>query len=416
MAQGTIQVRWKGTDGDDTHVGGALRSELEGGDGNDTITGGVSADTLWGGNGNDTVDGGDGDDCVYGGQGDDTIIGGRGNDNLFGGSGVNTYRFSVGDGGWDQVADFKTGDIIEFVGLEGGRSAVEIVQGLDGSDGLPSTRIQYGDGDMIILWGLAPADLDWDFLRFVDGNDDDSGGDVFVPAPEEAQGESALARSAPETTGTEGDDTYVGTDDDEMFDGGRGSDTIRGGMGDDVIRGGKGDDMLYGGTGNAGADYEYYSMTPGVSDDDTMYGGRGHDLLDGGKGDDTLYGGKGGDTLYGDDGNDTLNGGRGIDHLEGGQGNDRLIGGRGNDCLYGGKGDDTFVFTVGDGTYDHIDQLEDGDRIEFRGLDGGFEALDIRERDDGLGTEIRYGDGGDMIVLWGVASAELTESDFVFEG
>ena len=55
----------------------------------------------------------------------------------------------------------------------------------------------------------------------------------------------------------------------------------------------------------------------------------------------------------------------------------------------------------------------DGDTIEFRGVNDGFGALDIRQGDGG--AEVRYGDG-DMIVLWGVTAANLAADDFDFVG
>ncbi len=305
--------------------------------------------------------------------------------------GNNTFVFAAGDGNWDQVADFKRGDIIEFTGVHGGFAGLEIRQRTENGEG---AEIHYGDGDTIILWGVDATTLTENDFRFV--VDEDCEECSQEPSPQEQVAGKAQ-------TGTQGNDTLKG---------GKGNDTLTGGMGDDELRGGKGDDVLYGGSGNASADYETYEMTPDISDNDRLYGGRGNDILDGGKGDDLLKGGRGDDKLYGDNGNDTLYGGSGVDHLEGGQGNDTLDGGKGDDCFYGGMGNDTFIFETGDGR-DHIDQFEDGDTIKFHGVDGGFEALDIRQGVQGS-TEVRYGDGNDVIIIQGLDPSTLTEEDFIF--
>ncbi len=150
----------------------------------------------------------------------------------------------------------------------------------------------------------------------------------------------------------------------------------------------------------------------GTDGNDTYVAGPVDSELDGGNGDDTLTGSRLSDTLYGDNGDDTLFGLDGKDCIYGGQGNDTLTGGRGNDNLYGGWGADTFVFMAGDGNYNQISDFEAGDLIELRGIKGNFEGLDIRARDGG--TEIRYGDGDDMIILWGVNPGDLDASDFRF--
>ena len=416
--------------------------------------------TIYGGDGDNTLYGASGGDTIHGLAGDDTLIGGHGDDTLHGGAGDDTFVFEPGDGD-DTIADFTKGDTIRLkVGYDS-FEALDIRQ--DGDD----TVIRYGANDSIRLTGVSADSLgesDFDLrpplrgesggagLQQQGGDRDDTptDGEGTGPAspPErdggaglQQQGDTPVGGDSADTPtdgdgddllkGGKGDDTLTGGDGGEVIRGRSGDDTLTGGMGDDVVRGGRGDDTLYGGTGNASADRQHAEMNPGVSDSDTMYGGGGNDTLDGGQGNDTLYGGKGDDTLYGDDGDDTLYGGKGIDHLEGGQGNDTikgalgddclygglgddtLDGGRGNDCLEGGDGRDTFIFAVGDGSFDQITGFGDGDTIEFRGVSGGFGALDIRQRDGG--TEVRYGDG-DMIVLWGVVPADLDADDFDFVG
>ncbi len=426
MAQDERQVHWKGTDGDDTHAAGPLDSELDGGKGDDTLTGSQLSDTLYGDDGDDILFGLDGKDCIYGGQGNDRLIGGRGNDNLYGGLGADTFVFMAGDGNWNQVSDFGDGDIIEFRGIEGGFAGLEI----RAHDEAFGTEVHYGDGgDMIILWGVAPADLDESDFRFMEDCEDceDDGmpsGDALqtaVPAqgaPEHDHGEQAQQQSAgsvplspaEEHGGPVDGRTLTGGDGDDTLRGSKANDLLSGGMGNDTLRGGSGNDQLYGGTSNASADQVRHEMED-VTDDDLIHGKRGDDFIDGGMGDDTLHGGKGKDKLFGGMGDDTLYGGKGVDHLEGGQGDDRLIGGEGYDCYYGGLGNDTLVFSIGDGS-DHVSGFGDGDIIELRGVSGGFDGLDIRQRDDGLGTDVRYGDGDDVIVLWSVTTVD--ENDFSF--
>ncbi|MEL6352622.1 MAG: SBBP repeat-containing protein [Cyanobacteria bacterium J06627_28] len=68
-------IKFKGTDGDDTAVGGAGDDELKGEKGNDT---------LFGMAGEDKIEGKDGNDMLYGGADNDEVKGGKGNDTLYG--------------------------------------------------------------------------------------------------------------------------------------------------------------------------------------------------------------------------------------------------------------------------------------------------------------------------------------------
>ncbi len=88
---------------------------------------------------------------------------------------------------------------------------------------------------------------------------------------------------------------------------------------------------------------------------------------------------------------------------------DRVAGGIGNDSLSGNAGNDTFVFATGDGDDQITDFVDGSDLIEFAGLT--FADLTITQ--SGSSTLIDYG-VSDSLLLLGIASTALTQSDFVF--
>ncbi|MDB5526333.1 MAG: hypothetical protein JWM58_4096 [Rhizobium sp.] len=103
----------RGTENDDTIVGGGGPERILGLGGNDTITGGGGDDKIWcgdngvvglgmwdhadGGAGNDLLYGEDGSDYLAGGTGVDRIFGGNDNDFLFGGNGNDSIYGDAGD-------------------------------------------------------------------------------------------------------------------------------------------------------------------------------------------------------------------------------------------------------------------------------------------------------------------------------
>ena len=114
--------------------------------------------------------------------------------------------------------------------------------------------------------------------------------------------------------------------------------------------------------------------------------------------------------LNGNSGANTLDGAAGRDRLQGGDGADVLVGGAENDNLFGQAGIDTFVFNDGDGV-DVIRDFETGETIDLSGTSAGsFDALVLK--DVASGAFIDYGAG--IIVLSGMASTDLSESDFQF--
>lgn len=158
----------------------------------------------------------------------------------------------------------------------------------------------------------------------------------------------------------------------------------------------------------------------GNAGNNVMRGGAGNDRAYGGVGDDLLQGDGGADQLYGGDGDDGLLGGAGDDKLYGGLGGDRLEGAAGRDQCYGGAGADTFVFTVGDGACYVQDFVAEEDRIEIAGragidsVDSFLSAATVQSFATSTTWGLRLTIGGDQIVLYHVALADLTPDTMVF--
>jgi len=77
--------------------------------GDDHAYGGDGEDKVYGGDGDDTLYGEADDDLISGGGGEDLIVGGQGDDDLRGGADADTFRWLVGDDGYDRVRDFEPG-------------------------------------------------------------------------------------------------------------------------------------------------------------------------------------------------------------------------------------------------------------------------------------------------------------------
>lgn len=147
-----------------------------------------------------------------------------------------------------------------------------------------------------------------------------------------------------------------------------------------------------------------------------LYNRDGRSLIEaaiGGAGNDRITGNAADNKLAGGAGNDTLIGGLGKDKLKGGAGNDVLEGGAGNDVLRGGQGADVFRFAAGDG-HDKICGFVAGeDRIEFVGLDLGFEDIVAAARQEAKGLLISIEDDLSILIK-GVKLADLGADDFSF--
>jgi Ca2+-binding RTX toxin-like protein len=250
-------------------VSGSVRVRLRGGDGNDTITGGVSGDSLFGDAGDDSIDGGAGNDSIQGGDGADVINTQDGDDSADGGAGTDSITGGLGN---DSLLGGLDGDTL--VGNEGddtlrGGFGNDNLNGNSGNDSLDGSfgrdSISGGSGD-----DVADGGRDADLINGQAGNDT--------------------------IRGDHGDDTLNGQNGDDEIVGGDGNDNIMGGSGRDGLAGNDGDDLIQ---GQGGAD--------------TLRGNDGNDTLRGGGSADTLIGDQGDDTLDGDSGIDLGVTGEGTD-------------------------------------------------------------------------------------------------------
>ncbi len=181
--------------------------------------------------------------------------------------------------------------------------------------------------------------------------------------------------------------------------GGAGADELTGGAGDDGFIGGDGTDTLRGG---GGADLLWAGRLGDLDCDAGTEPPPPDDTLDGGAGDDALFGDAGPDRLLGGDGRDRLLAMPGDDHLDGGadgdvmlglEGRDELLGQGGPDILNGGDDADT-LFAGAD-----ADELGTTVRWDPDGSAGSAPFRVIRDE----GDDAMYGDGGDDLLVGGVA-------------
>ncbi|GAB4358666.1 MAG: hypothetical protein Fur0042_28120 [Cyanophyceae cyanobacterium] len=189
--------------------------------------------TFKGGDGDDTLNGTDGDDFLSGNGGNDQIFGGLGDDLILGAPAT----LIPGDLDRDELYGGEGRDRI------GGGGGNDLVHGGQGDD-----FVHGGQGDDE-LWG----DRGDDWLSGDNGNDTLYGG-TNDPSTSDLTGRDTLL-------GGSGDDWLFGNQGDDVLVGGDGNDTLHGGQNDDILIGGDGDDWLFGDAGNdtlcggAGADY-----------------------------------------------------------------------------------------------------------------------------------------------------------------
>lgn len=179
------QDRIDGGTGRDTLVGGGDTDELTGGGGNDFLYGGSHDDVLFGGSGDDRLRGNDNDDQLFGENGVDVMFGGRGNDDLsggahrdylfgesgndrldggshddrlYGGSGRDTFVFQSSGYDYDRIMDFQEGmDRIDLASF--GFNDFSQVQALSSQTNF-GTKLNFGDGNVLMVLGVDRADLD----------------------------------------------------------------------------------------------------------------------------------------------------------------------------------------------------------------------------------------------------------------
>ena len=415
-----------GDEGDDIIVGGLLEDLLYGGPDADTIQGGAGNDTILGESGSDTIRGGLDDDTIDGGSEGDILFGDDGMDRIYGRSGIDRIFGGLGQdllcGNEDDDVILGQEDSDEIYGDEGddtidGGPGDDVIFGGEGKDeifgGLDDDTI-YGGFDADSIDGQSGNDI----LYGQQGSDTlagNSGDDVIYGGPDAdtiyGYDSSQLADSLP--PGVSDRDLLYGGLDADRIAGGPDNDLIYGEEGDDTLLGNEGSDTIYGQDGQDriyGFHFKqpenWYLLTGGADqadslsgdrDDDQIHGGPGDDDLQGNSGDDILFGDEGSDVLNGGDDDDTLDGGADPDILDGGLGNDHLIGGLADDSLYGNRGSDVIEgntgadFIAGNDQSDFVYGDEGPDTI-FGGL--GNDTLRGGDQDDTI-----HGDEGDDLIL-----------------
>ena len=165
----------------------------------------------------------------------------------------------------------------------------------------------------------------------------------------------------------------------------------------------RGNDYWTGSTENdlivMGAGKDYY-MDGDWGTFDTVFGGAGDDYFDG------FDGGR----LVGGAGNDLVVNYFTLGRMRGGTGDDTLQGGSDRDVMTGGSGADMFLFRVGQGRDVVKDFTQGADKLVMVNFAASIADLTIIQQ--GSDTKISFGPGS--VLLKGVDSATLSDSDFVF--
>ena len=372
--------------------GSAFNDILNGNDLDNVLSGLGGHDLLFGRGGADTLLGGEGDDFLRGSDGDDVLNGGNGLDRVsnFVAAPTIGVRIDLNVQGIAQNTNYGMDTLIGIEHASGTILADELIGDAnanwlwDGSDGIAGggsgdDTITAGGGDDLVETGGGNDTLAGgtgvDTLSFLGGQTEITGGVVF----------SLTLQGAAQSTGqgninASGFENVSGSLFDDGLTGDNGANILLGDLGSDILSGGNGDDILYGdgrlhidshGTGGSGpitlfADIAAVEGAPG-----------GNDTLLGGKGDDELWGGLG------------------------------------NDTLTGGQGRDTFCFSANCGD-DVITDFGPLDAILFDALSGVDDISDLLITALGHDTLIEYG-AGNSILLEGVRSRTIDESDFIFE-
>lgn len=165
-----------GLGGDDLLMGGNHSDFMYGGRDNDQLYGGDDADilrgnrnddqlfgengsdSLYGGGNNDYLEGGADKDYLLGENGNDELDGGTGDDNLTGGDGIDTFVYKNASYGYDRVLDFENGiDLIDLSDF--GYSGMGDINPI-ASDVASGVRINFGNGNVLLLEGITEAQLD----------------------------------------------------------------------------------------------------------------------------------------------------------------------------------------------------------------------------------------------------------------
>ncbi len=368
------------TSGDDVINGTGGGDFFNGLGGNDVINGFGGNDTLFGGSGEDTIDGGDDNDDVRGDAGNDVISGGAGRDSLrgfdgddilAGGAGVDLL---IGHGGTD-TADYRASSAAVTVDLQvvtqsGGDAQDDRLYAIENIFGSAFNDTLTGDAGANVIRGEAGND----FIRAGDGADLLLGGAGFD-----------------DLRGDAGNDFILG---------GADNDALRGFDGDDILAGGAGVDLLIGHSGVDTADYRTSSAAVTVNlQVVTQSGGDAQG--------DRLYTIE---DIFGSALDDTLTGNADANLIRGLGGDDVILGEAGDDTFFfdlGGNTDTIGDFTAGMGTDDAVFLFGFGAAFDT------FAEIFNAATESGGTTTIDFG-AGDMLILSGVAKADLHQDDFLF--
>lgn len=384
-----------------------------GGAGADSIVGSGGANILTGGAGVDTIDGAGGDDVIVAvaGDGNDTYIGGTGSDfySLANTTANATVNLLTGVATSTQIGTDSLSGIEGILGgagadnLTGGNGA-DILDGGAGNDtingGAGNDTLSGGAGNNDVVNGGAGNDLI--IYNFGDGSDTsyDGGADTDTLR----------------ITGTTGDDTLTAIWNGTRLTSFNATTLVNIEAVTADLLGGANDTLSYAAT--AAANGITVDLAAGTGSGFTQLAGI--ENVTGGAGNDTITGDGNANTLIGGAGADTLNGGGGADTLSGGDGNDILNGGAGNDALNGNGGQNTFVFSGawGRDTITGFDANPAGgqDLLDIRatGITAATFASQVSMVNQGGNVVITI--GGQQIVLAGVTTAAINQTDFILFG
>ncbi len=224
------------TNSADILIGSATDDVIKGKGGNDDIQGLAGNDLLDGNGGNDFIDGGDGDDTLKGGGGDDTIQGGsgddsinghKGNDDIEGGDGNDALN---GGPGFDQLRGGLGNDVYT----------------VDNIDDVVEEQADSGTDQVY-------AHVSWRLGKHVENLT------LYSSASINATGNSS----------------------NNILKGNRGANILQGLAGSDTLKGRNGEDTLIG--------VDQDSLTPGLTEIDTLNGGQNADLFVLGNDDSVFY-------------------------------------------------------------------------------------------------------------------------------
>ena len=293
----------------------------------ENITGGLGDDTLRGNAGANLIAGGSGDDLLFGGEGSDTLLGGAGSDTADYGASTLGLTITLDAGGNDLGVSDGLGFTDDLYGIEnlfGGA-------GNDSLTGNGSDNLLRGGAGLDTLLGGAGIDT-------ADYRTSETAVSIALDASGNALNISDGLNGTDQLYGFEnllgglGDDSLTGNDGANLLDGGMGDDWLVAGQGaNDTLIGGSGSDTAdySAANGNLSIVLDAFGFTDAADD--------GHGGTDRLEGIENLIGGSGDDTLIGSGDGNLIEGGAGHDWIEGrGTGGDALFGGTGNDRLIGG--------------------------------------------------------------------------------